>query len=82
MKGNGKPKGSLIRFMHRQANVTVREAVGAILSGLQRCCLVVDEDNLLEGIMTLTDLELEAQRAAQAVARGEMEPLDVRKIET
>ena len=61
----------------RQANVTVREAVGAILGGLQRCCLVVDEDNLLEGIMTLTDLELEAQRAAQAVAQGEMEPLDV-----
>lgn len=57
--------------------MTVREAVGAILGGTQRCCLVVDEDNLLEGIMTLTDLELEAQRAAKAVARGEMAPLDV-----
>lgn len=47
------------------AMATVKETLGAILAARQRCALVVDENDLLEGIMTPTDLQREVLRAAE-----------------
>lgn len=54
------------RYVTVRETSTVREAVAAMLEGKQSCALVVDENGLLEGIMTLTDLQREALRAVMA----------------
>eukprot|EP00897_Mesotaenium_endlicherianum_P006455 jgi/Mesen1/5838/ME000297S05026 len=64
-------------YVKVQASATVKEAVAAMLEGQQACALVVDEDDLLEGIMTLTDLQREAIRAAEAASQGDTSGLDV-----
>ena len=46
-------------FVKVNAMATVKESLGAMLAGGQRCALIVDEDDLLEGILTPSDLQRE-----------------------
>jgi len=55
-------------FVKVNAMATVKESVGAMLAGGQRCALVVDENDLLEGIMTSSDLQREVFRATEESA--------------
>lgn len=52
-------------FVKVNAMATVKESLGAMLAGGQRCALVVDENDLLEGIMSSSDLQREVLRAAE-----------------
>lgn len=52
-------------FVKVSAMATVKETLGLMLAVRQRCALVVDENDLLEGIMTITDLERVVLRAAE-----------------
>lgn len=51
--------------MKVNAMATVKESVGAMLAGGQRCALVVDENDLLEGIVSSSDLQREVLRATE-----------------
>ncbi|EFJ35443.1 hypothetical protein SELMODRAFT_80641 [Selaginella moellendorffii] len=64
-------------YVKVQATATVKEAVAAMLSVQQRCVIVVDDNELLEGIMTLADLHKEVIRAAMATSRGDVTVLEV-----
>lgn len=52
-------------FVSVNAMTTVKETLGAMLAGGQRCALVVDENDLLEGIMSARDLQREVLRAVE-----------------
>lgn len=52
-------------FVKVNAMATVKETLGSMLAAQQRCALIVDENDLLEGIMTFTDLQREVLRAAE-----------------
>ncbi len=52
-------------FVKVSAMATVKESLGAMLAGGQRCALVVDENDLLEGIITFGDLQREVLRAIE-----------------
>lgn len=52
-------------FVRVNAMSTVKESLGAMLAGGQRCALVVDENDLLEGIMSSSDLQREVLRATE-----------------
>ena len=52
-------------FVRVNAISTVKESIGAMLAGGQCCCLIVDENDLLEGIMSPSDLQREVLRAVQ-----------------
>ncbi|KAH7439203.1 hypothetical protein KP509_04G050000 [Ceratopteris richardii] len=60
-----------------QATATVKEAVQTMLDVGQSCVLVVDEDDLLEGIFSISDLQREVFRAAMATSQGDPTMLDV-----
>lgn len=64
-------------FAKVQATATVKEAVQAMLDVRQSCVLVVDENDLLEGIMTLSDLQQDVYKAAMATSQGDTTMLDV-----
>lgn len=64
-------------FVKVQAIATVKETIGQILLKQQRCALVVDENDLLEGIFTFSDLESEVMRAAESSHRGHRTMIDV-----
>ncbi|CAM6082196.1 unnamed protein product [Calypogeia fissa] len=67
-------------FVTVQAIATVKETIGQILSKQQRCALVVDENDLLEGIFTFSDLEREVMRAAESSYSGHRAVVDVDKM--
>ena len=52
-------------FVKVNAMATVKESMGAMLAGGHCCALVVDENDLLEGIMTPSDLQREVLRAVE-----------------
>lgn len=52
-------------FVRVNAMATVKESMGAMLAGGHCCALVVDENDLLEGIMVPTDLQREVLRAVE-----------------
>lgn len=52
-------------FVRVNAMTTVKESLGAMLAGGQRCALVVDENDLLEGLMSPCDLQQEVLRAVE-----------------
>ncbi|KAI5071553.1 hypothetical protein GOP47_0013804 [Adiantum capillus-veneris] len=64
-------------FAKVQATATVKEAVQAMLDAWQSCALVVDENDLLEGIFTVSDLHREVIGAAMATSQGDTTVLDV-----
>lgn len=55
-------------FVKVNAMATVKECIGAMLATGQRCALVVDENDLLEGIMSSSDLQREVLRATEETA--------------
>jgi CBS domain-containing protein len=65
-------------FVKVLATATVKESVQAMLDARQSCAFVVDENDLLEGIMTLSDLKQVVLRAAMATSQGEATVIDVR----
>jgi CBS-domain-containing membrane protein len=52
-------------FVRVNAMTTVKESMGAMLAGGQRVAMVVDENDLLEGIMSSSDLQREVFRAVE-----------------
>lgn len=52
-------------FVRVNAMATVKESLGAMLVDGQRCALVVDENGLLEGILSSSDLQREVLRAVE-----------------
>lgn len=54
-------------FLTVPPTATVRETVAAMLASRQWCALVVGEGGVLEGILTLADVQTEAKKAAGAV---------------
>ena len=52
-------------FVRVNAMATVKETMSAMLAGGHCCALVVDENDLLEGIMAPSDLQREVLRAVQ-----------------
>lgn len=52
-------------FVRVNAMTTVKESIGAMLVGGQRYAFVVDENDLLEGIMSSSDLQREVFRAVE-----------------
>jgi hypothetical protein len=52
-------------FVKVHAMATVKESLGEMLAGGQRCALVVGENDLLEGIITSSDLQREVLRAVE-----------------
>ncbi|KAG0624168.1 hypothetical protein M758_3G228900 [Ceratodon purpureus] len=52
-------------FVKVNAMATVKEGLGAMLAGGQRCALVVDESDILEGIISSSDLQREVLRAVE-----------------
>ncbi|MCO5609963.1 hypothetical protein L7F22_064198 [Adiantum nelumboides] len=64
-------------FAKVQATATVKEGVQAMLDARQSCVLVVDENDLLEGIFTVSDLHQEVIGAAMATSQGDTTVLDV-----
>lgn len=67
-------------FAKVHATATVKEAVKAMLDVQQSCVLVVDDDDLLEGVMTLSDLKHDVLRAAMATSQGDTTIFDVNNI--
>ncbi|KAJ7546554.1 hypothetical protein O6H91_08G044500 [Diphasiastrum complanatum] len=63
-------------FVKVQPTATVKEAIAAMLEAQQRCVLVVDDNDLLEGIMTLTDLHDTVVGAAMATSHGDVTILE------
>lgn len=63
-------------FAKVQATATVKEAVQAMVEIRQSCVLVVDENDLLEGIMTLSDLQQNVFEAAVATSQGNATVID------
>eukprot|EP00850_Spirogloea_muscicola_P016253 SM000131S26683 [mRNA] locus=s131:76846:80771:+ [translate_table: standard] len=61
-------------------DATLSEAVQAMAEHKQRCCLVVDHNNLLEGIITLSDLQQQAVQAAMARGDNNDETTDVQSM--
>jgi len=55
----------LVDFVRVNAMTTVKESLGAMLASGQRCALVVDENDLLEGIMSSSDLQHEVLRVVE-----------------
>ncbi len=53
-------------YVKVNAMATIKEAFGVMVAGQQRCALVVDENDLLEGLITPSDLQREVLRAAEA----------------
>jgi CBS domain containing-hemolysin-like protein len=47
------------------ATATVKETLGAVVAARQDCALVVDENGLLEGILTPSDLQGKVLRATE-----------------
>lgn len=64
-------------FAKVHATATVKEAVKAMLDVQQSCVLVVDDNDLLEGVMTTSDLQRDVLRAAMATAQGDVTLFDV-----
>lgn len=58
------------------ATATVKETLGAVVAARQYCALVVDENGLLEGILTPSDLKGEVLKATKEFVSSE-EPRDV-----
>jgi CBS domain containing-hemolysin-like protein len=52
-------------YVKVHAMATIKEAFGVMVAGRQRCALVVDENDLLEGLITPSDLQREVLRAAE-----------------
>ena len=65
-------------FVKVQATSTVKESVQAMLDARQSCVFVVDENDLLESIMTLSDLKRVVLNAAKATSQGDTTVIDVR----
>lgn len=55
-------------FVKVNAMATVKESLGAMLARGERCALVVDDDDLLEGIISSSDLQREVLRATEESA--------------
>ncbi|KAH8947467.1 hypothetical protein BDL97_11G042400 [Sphagnum fallax] len=53
-------------YVKVNAMATIKEAFGVMVAGRQCCALVVDENDLLEGLITPSDLQREVLRAAEA----------------
>lgn len=59
------------------ANATVKETVASMIEVNQKCALVVDDNDLLEGIFTLDDLQREVFRAMKEASHEEQVMFEV-----
>ncbi|KAH9312937.1 hypothetical protein KI387_027972 [Taxus chinensis] len=64
-------------YIKVSANCSVKDAIQLMLEFQQNCVLVVDDEDLLEGIMTLGDLQREVQGTADTNVHSDMTTLDV-----
>uniref|UniRef100_A0A0D6QYJ3 Chloride channel protein n=1 Tax=Araucaria cunninghamii TaxID=56994 RepID=A0A0D6QYJ3_ARACU len=64
-------------YIKVSANCTVKDAIQLMIEYQQKCVLVVDDEDLLEGIMTLGDLQREVQGTTDVNAHSEMTHFDV-----
>lgn len=64
-------------YIKVSANHSVKDAIQLMLEYQQNCVLVVDDEDLLEGIMTLGDLQREVQGTADDTVNGDMTTIDV-----
>lgn len=67
-------------YVKVSAKVTLKEAMQLMIENQQNCVLLVDDEGLLEGIMTLGDLQRQVQGAANVNAQGDTITLDVNTI--
>eukprot|EP00850_Spirogloea_muscicola_P021205 SM000240S08622 [mRNA] locus=s240:19332:23393:- [translate_table: standard] len=80
--GSLQPVAAAMRVTYAavRPDATLNEAVQAMSEHKQRCCLVVDHNNLLEGIITLSDLQQQAVQAAMARGDNNDDTVDVQSM--